>query len=253
MLGAIIGDIVGSRFEYGGRNMPNFKLFTPECAFTDDTICNIAIADAIIKGLDYGENLILWCTKYPYPLGGYGSKFLEWLTSSKHKAYDSWGNGSAMRVSSIGWAFDSESKTEKEAIKSAKPTHSHPEGIKGAVCVATLIFKLRTKKLLKEDIPDYIKEHFEYDLPILSDVKGMNDTCMTTVPQAIQCFMGADCFEKAIRNAVEIGGDTDTTASIAGAIAEAYYPIPQEIKEKALKYLDNDMKAIVAEFFAKFR
>lgn len=253
MLGAIIGDIIGSRFEYGGRNMPNFILFTPECEYTDDTICTVAIADAVINGADYGETLAKWCKKYPFPLGGYGSKLTAWLASPKKKAYDSWGNGSAMRVSAIGWAFDSELKTIKEASKSAKPTHSHPEGIKGAVCVADLIFLLRTKRIAKEDVADLVKERFDYDMPVLSDVKGMHDSCMETVPQAIECFLEAESFESTIRNAVEIGGDTDTTAAIAGSIAEAYYPIPQEIKEKALKYLDNDMKAIVTEFVAKFR
>ncbi|MBQ1884348.1 MAG: ADP-ribosylglycohydrolase family protein [Bacteroidales bacterium] len=253
MLGAIIGDIVGSRFEYGGRNVSNFKLFTPECAFTDDTICTVAIADAIINGAEYSDNLVKWCTKYPFPLGGYGSKLTQWLKSEHQKPYDSWGNGSAMRVSAIGWAFDSEAKTVKEAIKSAKPTHSHPEGIKGAICVANLIYVLRNKQLLKEDVADYVKEHFEYNMPILSEVKGMHDSCMEAVPDAIECFLEAHDFESTIRNAVELGGDTDTTAAIAGSIAEAKYPIPQEMKEQALKYLDNDMKAIIAEFFAKFR
>lgn len=253
MLGAIIGDIVGSRFEYGGRNMPNFKLFTPECTFTDDTICIAAIADAVINGGDYAECLLKWCAKYPFPFGGYGSKFKEWLDNPSHKAYNSWGNGSAMRVSAIGWAFDSIQKTMKEAERSAKITHSHPEGIKGAVCIATLIYQLRNKELIKEDIPDWLDVNFEYHLPDLSEVKGMNDSCMETVPQAIQCFMESDDFENTIRKAVAIGGDTDTTAAIAGAVAEALYPIPKEIKEKAIKYLSADIKALIAEFFAKFR
>ena len=198
MLGAIIGDIIGSRFEYGGRNMPNFILFTPECEYTDDTICTVAIADAVINGADYGETLAKWCKKYPFPLGGYGSKLTAWLASPKKKAYDSWGNGSAMRVSAIGWAFDSELKTIKEASKSAKPTHSHPEGIKGAVCVADLIFLLRTKRIAKEDVADLVKERFDYDMPVLSDVKGMHDSCMETVPQAIECFLEAESFESTI-------------------------------------------------------
>ena len=253
MLGAIIGDIVGSRYEYGGRNMINFPLFSSECAFTDDTICTVAIADAVINGLDYGENLVKWCKKYPFPFGGYGSRFVNWLNNSEHKPYDSWGNGSAMRVSAIGWAFDSEQKTLKEAAKSAKPTHSHPEGIKGAVCVASLIYKLRNRKIVKEDIPDYVKDEYDYDLPILNEVNKMSDSCMETIPEAIQCFVEADSFENTIRKAVEIGGDTDTTAAIAGSIAEAYYPIPQEIKEKAFKYLPAEIKAVIAEFIAKFR
>ncbi|MCQ2975404.1 MAG: ADP-ribosylglycohydrolase family protein [Bacteroidales bacterium] len=253
MLGAIIGDIIGSRFEFGGKNLSNFKLFTSECSFTDDTICTIAIAEALTTNMDYKECLLKWCKKYPYPMGGYGSRLNKWLGSTDNKPYDSWGNGSAMRVSPIGWAFDSLAKTEKEAERSAKPTHSHPEGIKGAKCVAMLIYKLRKREILKEEIADWVNKMFEYELPLLENASGVGETCMETVPQAIACFLEANNFENTIRNAIVLGGDTDTTGAIAGAIAEAYYTIPKEIKEQALKYLPFEMKSVIAEFFAKFR
>ena len=255
MLGAIIGDIVGSRFEFSRPPQGAFDLFTPECFFTDDTVCTIAIADAILHGRGYQESLRVWCGRYPDV--GYGGGFWAWLQSSNPAPYNSCGNGSAMRVSSVGWLFDDFEEVLEEAKKSAEMTHNHPEGIKGAQCVAASIYRLRTCQLSKESLIRHVEKRFEYEILSLNDVYRIGATghfdalCQETVPMAIRCFVESVDFEDAIRLSVMAGGDADTKTDITGALAEAYYEIPGEIINQAYSYLPEEMLSILHEFYEK--
>ena len=262
MLGAIIGDIVGSIYEFDNIKTKDFNLFSNEMFFTDDTVMTIAVAEAIIEGgkpRHFAEYMKLY--GYLYLDIGYGTSFAKWITSKESKPYNSWGNGSAMRVSPCGWVaklsepFEEGLKlTEDLAKKSAEVTHNHPEGIKGAQATASSIFFMRHgksknaieeyKKLLK----DYIQNKYKYDLNFtLNEIRpsyDFNESCQKTVPQAIVSFLESENFEDAIRNAISIGGDSDTLAAITGSIAEASYGIPEDIKEKAISYLDNEIKEV---------
>ena len=254
MLGAIIGDIVGSRFEFGPPPQENFKLFTDDCAFTDDTVCTIAVADAILNCRPYREALLDWCARYPTLKGGYGPRFLQWLSEDGVHPMDSCGNGSAMRVSAVGWLFDDWQSVKAEAQKSSEVSHNHPEGIKGAQCVAETIFWLRNMRFPKADLEAKVRKFFGYELPSLKDVmkigaEGHFDaTCQETVPMALRCFLEANNFVETIRLAVLCDGDTDTKADIAGAVAEAYYDIPDEVIDRALDYLPDDMLRILDQY-----
>lgn len=255
MIGAIIGDIVGSRFEFNNTNKTDFELFTPECSYTDDAICTVAIADAILKGKSYKESLLEWCRKYPNPKGAYGGSFAQWIHSADPQPYNSYGNGSAMRVSPIGWAFDNFQQTLLEAHFSAEVSHNHTEGIKGAQCVANLIYHLRTGKIGKDAVKRCAKRSYGYEIPTVDYIRetnSFNETCQVTVPQAISCFLEANSFEETIRLAVSIGGDSDTIAAIAGSIAEAYYPIPMDNYNRAILYLPDDIKSVVYRFCMKY-
>lgn len=254
MIGAIIGDIVGSRFEFSEPPQPGFKLFTPECDFTDDTICTIAIADAILNGKPYKESLHEWCRKYPNPTGGYGGRFHEWVLSDNPQPYGSFGNGSAMRVSPVAWLFDDYQVVKEEARRTAEPSHNHPEGIKGAECIATLCYWLRTCRITKDEVERKVKKMWGYEIPSLRDIykigseNHFDGTCMETVPMAIRCFLESQNFEDAIRIAVLADGDTDTKADITGALAEAFYEIPESLIEKAFGYLPNEMLDIITQY-----
>ena len=262
MLGAIIGDIVGSIYEFDNIKTKNFNLFTNEMFFTDDTVMTIAIADAIINGAK-PENFILSMKKWGcnYIEKSYGASFINWLTSETSEPYNSWGNGSAMRVSPCGWIaklsepFEEGLKlTEDLAKKSAEVTHNHPEGIKGAQATASSIFFMRHGKSknaieeYKNKLKDYIQNKYKYDLNFtLNEIRpsyAFNESCQKTVPQAIVSFLESENFEDAIRNAISIGGDSDTLAAITGSIAEAAYGIPEDIKEKAISYLDKKIKEL---------
>lgn len=252
MLGAIIGDIVGSRFEFNNTNSMNFELFTDESTYTDDTICTVAIADAILNGKSYKDSLLEWCRKYPNPKGAYGGSFANWIHSEDPQPYNSFGNGSAMRVSPIGWAFDSYEEVLQQAELSAAVSHNHPEGIKGAQCIADLIFHLRTGKIDKDAVKRCIKQSFGYEIPsvdYIRETNSFNETCQGTVPQAISCFLEAKDFEETIRLAISIGGDSDTIGAIAGSLAEAAYKVPKEISDKALDLLPTDMLNVIGYFF----
>jgi ADP-ribosyl-[dinitrogen reductase] hydrolase len=252
MIGSIIGDIVGSSFEFNNIKTKDFELFSKDCSFTDDTICTVAIADAIYRKIDYKDALLQWCRKYPNPKGSYGVSFERWWRSDNPKPYNSFGNGSAMRVSQIGFYFNSLDKVLEEAKKSAIVSHNHKEGIKGAQSIAGSIFKLRTGDS-KEDLKKWIASTFGYDLSSsLSYIRLNNkfdETCQVTVPQAIVCFLKSDGFEDTIRNAVSIGGDSDTITCIAGGLAEAFYVIPDDIFDKAYTYLDKDIKMVLKKAF----
>lgn len=248
MIGAIIGDIIGSRFEFANIHTKEFELFTSDCGFTDDTICTVAIADAIYRKIGYKESLLEWCKKYPNPKGSYGVSFDRWWRSENPQPYNSYGNGSAMRVSQIGLYFNSFEKVLEEARKSAIVTHSHPEGIKGAQAIASCIFLLRTGET-KDEIKAYVESEFGYNLEHTVEYyrkhSKFDETCQDTVPKAIVCFLESDGFVDSIRNAISIGGDSDTIACITGGLSEAFYGIPDNIFDEAYKYLDNNIKKVL--------
>ena len=255
MLGAIIGDIVGSRFEFDETPTEGFELFTEDCDFTDDTICTVAIADAILNGRDYKESLVDWCLRYPNPKGGYGNMFLHWLHEQNHLPQASYGNGSAMRVSPVGWLFHDYQEVLSQAKQSAEVSHCHSEGIRGAQCVAAIIYWLRTCRLTKDDIEGAVSKNFGYTIPPLRDIykigsEGHFDSiCQETVPWAIRCFLDAESFEQTLRNAVMARGDTDTKAAIACSLAEATYEIPEEIVDRAFSYLPLDIVTVIEQFY----
>ena len=250
MLGAIIGDIVGSRFEFNNTNQTNFKLFTPDCNFTDDTICTVAVADALLNGSDFGDTIHRWCRKYPYPTGGYGGSFARWVHSDIPKPYNSFGNGSAMRVSPCGW-LSTRQEVLSHARQSAECTHNHPEGIKGAMCIADCIYHAHVGADKSEMVALVTKE-YTYPLDMtcheIRSINTFNETCQVTVPQAIVCFIESTDFENSIRLAVSIGGDSDTIAAMTGSIAEAYYGIPENIERKALSLLTPEMERVIKQF-----
>ncbi|GHU59016.1 hypothetical protein FACS189411_15350 [Bacteroidia bacterium] len=252
MYGAIIGDFVGSVYEFDNTLDYDFPLITAESEITDDSILTIAIADAILLKKDYGERLYYWGNKFSHPKGAYGNSFYNWLHNLNPKPYNSYGNGSAMRVSSIGWAFDTLEETIKQAQLSAECTHNHPEGIKGAQAVAAAIFLLRNGKN-KGFVHQYISANY-YDLNFnLQDIRPsyhFDVTCQGTVPPAIKCYLESSNFEDAIRLAVSLGGDSDTLACITGSLAEAdpSYQIPEELKKAAMNTIPTELKHIVELF-----
>ena len=262
MLGAITGDIIGSIYEANNIKTKKFDLFTDKNRFTDDTVMTFAVAEALMNG-GGDENFIRFMKRYGllYPRAGYGGTFVRWLASDTTEPYNSCGNGSAMRVSSCGWIANLDipieeglKLTEDLAKKSAEVTHNHPEGIKGAQATAASIFFMRHGKSknaikeYKEKLKDYIKDRFEYDLDFTIDeirpIYRFDVSCQGSVPPAIVSFLESENFEDAIRNAISIGGDSDTIGAITGSVAEAAYGIPEDIKEKAMSYLDGRLKGV---------
>ena len=268
MLGAMIGDIVGSKYEFNNTFDYDFEMFGGGCDFTDDTICTVAIADAILNGRNYQESLLDWCRRYPSPKGAYGGRFAAWICSLNPQPYNSFGNGSAMRVSPVAWLFDDLSQVLEEAEKTALPTHNHPEGIKGAKAVAHAIWHFRKSRFSEESkeckdknskesddkamkaFKDIARSYYE-DFDTRDYPKGkFDETCMDAVPLSFYLLSQASSFEDAIRLAISHGGDSDTIGAIVGSIAEARFGIPQEMKEKALSYLPKDMTRIYQQFKA---
>ena len=250
MLGAIFGDIVGSVYEFTPTHDYNFPLLTKESTFTDDTICTIAIADAYMHHRPYKTELQIWCASYPNPMGGYGARFNQWLHTPFALAYYSWGNGSAMRVSSIGWLCSSLDEVLQEATYSAVCTHNHPEGIRGAQAVAAAIYLARTG-MSKEELLEYVQRTFRY--PILHEELDFyrdyfDESCEGTVSAAFICIRDSHDYESAIRLAVSLGADADTLGAIVGAIAESLYGMPEEFQEEALKRLPEDMEEVYNDF-----
>ena len=279
MLGAMIGDIAGSKYEFNNTFDYDFEMFGEGCDFTDDTICTVAIADAILNGRSYQESLLDWCHRYPSPKGAYGGRFAGWIRSLDPQPYNSFGNGSAMRVSPVAWLFDDLPQVLEEAEKTALPTHNHPEGIKGAKAVAHAIWYFRkskfsegskdseneeTKRLNNENAKaskdenetiqgfmSIARSYYEdFDTRVYPKGK-FDETCMDAVPLSFYLLSQASSFEDAIRLAISHGGDSDTIGAIVGSIAEARFGIPQEMKEKALSYLPDDMKDIWKQFAEK--
>lgn len=248
MLGAIIGDIVGSRFEFNNTHKLDFELFHKDCSFTDDTICTVAVADAILRKCSYQESLLRWCRSYPNPMGGYGCRFGQWVNSNNPQPYNSFGNGSAMRVSPVAWAFDNLDDVLAEAEKTALPTHNHPEGIKGAKAVAHAIFSMRNCGV-ERNLIDVANQYYP-DISISSIPRGrFDETCMGTVPLALYFVYMAHSFEEAIRKAVAWGGDSDTIAAIVGSIAEARWGVPWHFGQKALELLPKSMQDVIHLFY----
>jgi ADP-ribosylglycohydrolase len=256
MLGAIVGDIVGSIYEFNNHRSKDFPLFSDGCEFTDDTVLTVAVADCILGDSDYAQYIKQYAREYPTVKGGYGGRFASWIKSESMEPYNSWGNGSAMRVSAIGFAFNTLPSVLAEAKKSAEVTHNHPEGIKGAQATAVAILLARKKKS-KEEIKEQIINSFGYDLQRTLDeirpIYQFNESCQETVPEAIIAFLESNDFEDAIRNAISLGGDSDTLTCITGGIAEAFYGgVPKNIAKKALSYLDDDIREVVEEFRERY-
>lgn len=260
MYGAILGDIIGSPFEFDrGDKTKDFKLFSRRSHFTDDSVMTLAVCEALLKvGQDATvkeiEDAVIssmqsWGRRYPH--AGYGGYFRRWLTACHPEPYNSFGNGSAMRVSAAGWLYDSLEKTRTVAKATANVTHNHPEGIKGAEATASAIFMARNGSS-KEEIKKYIEKEFHYDLNrTLNEIRPdyhMDETCQKTVPEAIIAFLEATDFEDAIRNAVSLGGDTDTLGAITGSIAEAYYRIPEWLMTECRKRINRDMRVVLDDF-----
>ena len=270
MLGAIIGDIVGSIYEFDNIKKKDFPFITDKSSYTDDSIMTIAVAEWLLTDNEHThealENVMVrYADKYKFPMGGYGGGFAQWLfrperlidyktgeIAGKRVPYNSWGNGSAMRASAVGWKFRTLEETEKVAAISASITHDHPEGIKGAQATAAAIFLARTGRT-KQEIKDYIETRFGYDLGVHTDELrkkyGWEDSCQGTVPPAIRAFLDSNDFEDAVRIAVSLGGDSDTLACITGGIAEAYYQhIPDTILRQAAEKLPAEF-LIVMDYF----
>jgi len=254
MLGAIAGDIIGSVYEWNNIKSKEFTLFSPKAFFTDDSVLTVALADAILNDSDYGQLLKEYHRRYPN--AGYGGSFNAWAISSNSKPYNSWGNGSAMRTSPVGYAFDNLDKVLLKAEYYASFTHNHPEGIKGAQATSAATFLARTG-ISKDDIKSFITERFNYDLTkSIEDIRPtyeFNESCQQTVPQAITAFLESDSYEDAIRNAISLGGDSDTLACITGGIAEAYYgELTKDVTETASNILDDDLNRVVEQFYQKY-
>lgn len=259
MLGSIIGDIVGSVYEFANIKTKDFPFFTDEKEFTDDSILTIATADWLLHGGVAGWYYARYAKRYPNPMGAYGTSFVAWARRATDNylppAYNSCGNGSAMRVGPVGWAFDTEEETLTAAKHSAECTHNHPEGIKGAQATALCIFMARNGAS-KEEIRSAIETSFGYNLHFdCDDIRltyQWGGTCQESVPQAIVAFLDGTEFEDCIRYAVSIGGDSDTIVCITGSIAEAFYGIPKNIRDKGMSYLPKELQTVVEEFENKF-
>lgn len=253
MLGAIVGDIVGSIYEHENHRSKEFPLLKDNSRFTDDSVLTCATAAVLMDSGDYSD--LYRKLGLQYPGAGYGARFMDWLMDDSMGPYDSYGNGSAMRVSPVGWAFDSEEEVLAAAKTSAEVTHNHREGIKGAQATALSIFRARNGHS-QEDIAIEMAERFGYDISIRVDALRhtykYSESCQGTVPEAIRCFMEAWDFEDAIRNAISIGGDSDTLAAITGSIAEATFGVPSDIAEEAILRLDEPLVAILVRFREKY-
>lgn len=254
MLGAITGDVVGSIYEWDNVATKDFPLFTPRSVPTDDTILTCAVAEAILQGSPYVEALIRWFNWYPND--GFGSRFVDWAESGSREPYGSCGNGSAMRVSPVAWAFESLETVLEEAARSAAVTHDHPEGIKGACAVAEATFLAR-RGTTKEEIAARITARHGYvlDRPIATWKRrySFDATCQGSVPQAIRCFLEATDFEDTLRTAISIGGDSDTIAAVACSIAEAFYGgVPEPLALEVMERLDARQRDTLAAFRARF-
>jgi ADP-ribosylglycohydrolase len=250
VIGAIAGDIIGSAYEFNPIKTKDFPLFHSECTFTDDSVLTIALAEAILEGKPYSKTAREWALRYRD--AGYGIMFLDWLETNDAVPYDSYGNGAAMRVSPVGFAFTRRQDVLREAARSAEFSHNHPEGIKGAQATALSVYLARTGTTKKE-IRSEIAKTFGYDLDrTLSDIRpdyGFDETCQGTVPEAIIAFLESESWEDAVRNAVSLGGDSDTLACITGGIAEAFYgPVPPHVRGKVKETLRDELWKITERF-----
>lgn len=255
MLGAIIGDIVGSAYEFNRTNDYDFKMFTSDSAFTDDTVCTIAVADALLTADGFGKSIHSWCRRYPHPKGDYGGRFKRWVESNDPVPYNSFGNGSAMRVSPIGWWYYSRQEVLDAAKTSAECSHNHPEGVKGAQTIALAIFIANSMRLSNvspqpQKIVDECVAFSGYDINIdFNKVRNhFDETCQGTVPVALAIIRDSKGFEDAIRRAVSLGADADTLGAIVGSIAEAIWGIPDWMKAKTIELLPTEMVYVLRKF-----
>ena len=261
MIGSIIGDIVGSVYEFTPNNIKTkqFEFFNPNGSYTDDSILTFATADWLLHGGEVAHYYSKYGEKYPWPMGGYGGGFKLWLVRSirqqDYRPYNSCGNGSAMRVGPVGWAFDTIEGILAKAKESAECTHNHPEGIKGAQATALAIMMAR-HGCDKNEIRSEIEKRFEYDLQFTCEqirpTYTWGGTCQDSVPQAIVAFLDGEDYEDSIRNAISIGGDSDTIGCITGSIAEAYFGVPADLRNSAMNYLPEELQSIISEFENKF-
>lgn len=249
MYGAIIGDIVGSRFEFNNHRGTEFQLFHPDCSVTDDTVCTVAMAEWLMRRDETQLVSIMqaWCKTYPNE--SYGGRFRKWITNPV--PYDSFGNGSAMRVSPVGLLLNDEDAVMHYARESAIVSHDHPEGIKGAQSVAIAVYLAKhgaTKQAIQDKITQVFSYNLNQDIDRIRKYNQFDETCQVTVPQAIACFLQSTGYENAIRLAVSIGGDSDTIAAITGSIAGAFYGVPAELILEAKKFIPNDIQQIINNF-----
>jgi ADP-ribosylglycohydrolase len=254
MLGVIAGDVIGSRFEWQPIKTIEFELFHPLSSFTDDTVMTVATASAMLRGVPFGKAYRDFGRRYPR--AGYGASFGRWLTAENPRPYNSWGNGSAMRVAPVGFACADEQSVLREAERSASPTHDHPEGIKGAQATALAVFMAR-QGASKDDIRNETAHRFGYDLDRTMDrirpTYRFDVSCQGTVPEAIIAFLESADYESAVRLAISLGGDSDTLAAIAGGIAQAYYrTIPEPITTAVRERLPEEFLGIIEEFESRF-
>lgn len=255
MIGAIIGDIVGSRWEFNPTNDYNFEWLSEENGFTDDTICTVAVADALLLGRDFSESIHNWCRQYPNPMGGYGGRFAQWVHSDNPQPYNSFGNGSAMRVSPVAYWYDNVDEVLDAAAATALPSHNHDEGIKGAQTVALANFRaLQFGEQAPDHIGDILNECVQfsgYDINInkADVINRFDETCQGTVPVALWIIGISNSFEDAVRKAVSLGADADTLGAIVGSIAEAIWGIPLDIRKSIKCFLPEEINDIVIEFY----
>jgi len=253
MIGAIAGDIIGSVYEWNNIKTKQFDLFSPDCFFTDDTVLTVALAESILTENDYASLMRAYYRRYPG--AGYGGLFHQWAQAHESQPYNSWGNGAAMRISSVGFAFNTLDEVLIRAAEYTAVTHNHTEGIKGAQATAAAIFLARTGST-KADIKQYTVATFRYDLSRSVDqirpTYRFNESCQETVPEAIACFLESTDFEDAIRNAISLGGDSDTLACITGGIAQAYYGVPTAIADRAMSILDEDLRGLTTRFMSSY-
>lgn len=260
MLGAIVGDIVGSVYEFSNHRSKEFELFKPQCFATDDSIMTLAIAKAVLESApdhhDLADNAVKYMREVgqPYPYCGYGGRFLDWMYSDNPRPYNSFGNGAAMRVSPVAYAAKSirEVIDMSEAVTSV--THNHPEGIKGAeaTAVCTWMALRRIDKNTIRGLVNNLYYHIDFTIDEIRSTYRFNETCQDTVPQALEAFFESTDFEDAIRIAISVGGDSDTLAAITGAVAGAYYGVPDNIAKRAASYLDGRLSNILSEFERKY-
>lgn len=254
ILGAISGDVIGSSYEFSPVSKYDFELFNSSSRYTDDSVMTVAVADWLVNGGSLAD--IMRGYGRCYPDAGYGGRFVRWLESSDLEPYNSYGNGSAMRVSPVGWAFNTLEETLDAARQSAEVTHNHPEGIKGAQSVAAAIYLARNGKS-KQEIKEYVESTFGYNLNRTCDSirpdYSFDVTCQGSVPESIIAFLESNDFESAIRLAVSLGGDADTMGAIAGSIAEAYYKnIPESIKHEVIGRIPGEFISVIQGFYRKF-
>ena len=254
MIGAIAGDVIGSVHEFLGTKTTDFPLFVGSSRFTDDTVLAVAVADCLLNGLDYVETFHRYAAAYPD--AGYGVRFASWIRSGGREPYNSWGNGAAMRVPAVAYAFDSLTEVLAQATRSAEVTHNHAEGIKGAQATAAAVFMARRGRS-KSDIRTSLERMFGYDLHArIDDIRPLywfDESCQGTVPFAIIAFLESADFEDAVRKAISLGGDADTLACITGAVAEAHYGgVPDAIASRTLNALDERLRGVVLQFCRRY-